>query len=149
MELEKHNLIKEKEVSLMEIRGTVTDVIYNEFSLSATYKKNIFFKIYAKLSVAYVDTSYLEIASTGGYSGQNYEMIVKKSCKKYDDLFRHDLTFQKIVMACKGRLHDSNSLEETYRETLLDSLNDFFEKLTDDRLQDILSFILKTYNGNK
>ena len=53
--------------------------------------------------------------------------------------------FPEVAKACKSRLHDSNSIEDSCRDLLIEQVNEKIVNYTDDKLQELLTTI---ENGN-
>lgn len=133
--------LKTKQIPLSEIYNTVVDVVIYGFNISQYYKNSFVYKIYCKLAVSYTKEPKKRIAEIGGFRGKRYEMSVDRAINKYNQFYQNDKLFEKVTKVCKARLHDSNNIEDTYREKLLDEIQNKCEKVTDDKLQEVLSII--------
>tara|TARA_R110001583_G_scaffold12606_7_gene55751 strand:- start:10042 stop:10488 length:447 start_codon:yes stop_codon:yes gene_type:complete len=139
------NKLKNKQVGLMEIHHTVKYVVTKDFDVSNYYINSFIYKIYCKLSVLFTAYNKREIAKVGGFKGEQPLESVNRAIAKYDLFYLHDNMFQEIAKACKVRLHDSNGIEDSYRDLLIEQLNSRFFKYTDNQLQELLTTI---ENGN-
>jgi hypothetical protein len=140
-----NNKLKTKKISLKEIHNTVKYVIDKDFVVSTYYRDSFVYKIYCKLAVLFTPNNKKEIAQAGDFKGEKHIDSVNRAIAKYDLFYVHDLMFSEIAKACKVRLHDSNSIEESYRDLLIEQLNEKIINYTDDKLQELLTTI---ENGN-
>lgn len=140
-----NNKLKTKKISLKEIHNTVRYVVDKDFVVSTYYRDSFIYKIYCKLAVLFTPNNKKEIAQVGGFKGEKHIDSVNRAIAKYDLFYVHDLVFPEIAKACKGRLHDSNSIEDSYRDLLIEQVNEKIVNYTDDKLQELLTTI---ENGN-
>ena len=115
--------LKTKQIPLTEIYNTVVDVVIYGFNISEYYKNSFVYKIYCKLAVFYTKKSKKQIATIGGFRGKNFEMSVDRAIKKYNKFYQNDKLFKKVAKVCKVKLHDSNNIEDSYIEKLIDDLS--------------------------
>tara|TARA_R100001460_G_scaffold38890_1_gene73476 strand:+ start:6067 stop:6519 length:453 start_codon:yes stop_codon:yes gene_type:complete len=139
--------LKKKKISLLEIHRTVKFVIDFEFNVPKFYRNIFVYKIYCKLAYLYTSFNKKKIALGGGFTGKDYSLSVNNAMKKYDSYYKHDQLFQEIAKACKGRLHDSNTIEETYAETAREQINFICSNFTDDKLQNVINYLMREHNG--
>ena len=139
------NNLKTKKISLKEIHNTVKYVVDKEFIVSSYYRDSFIYKIYCKLAVLFTPNNKKEIAEAGGFKGEKHLDSVNRAIAKYDLFYVHDVMFPEVAKACKSRLHDSNSIEDSYRDLLIEQVNEKIVNYTDDKLQELLTNI---ENGN-
>jgi hypothetical protein len=137
-----NNKLKTKKISLKEIHNTVMYVVDKDFVVSTYYRDSFIYKIYCKLAVLFTPNNKIQIANIGGFKGEKHILSVNRAVAKYDLFYTHDLVFSEIAKACKGRLHDSNSIEDSYRDLLIEQVNEKIINYTDDKLQELLTTIL-------
>ena len=137
---EKNNL-KKKQVGLIEIHNTVIYVVTKDFNISNYYIESFIYKIYCKLSVLFTAYNKRDIADVGGFTGEKHLDSVNRAIAKYDLFYVHDPVFQEIAKACKVRLHDSNGIEDSYRDLLIEQINSKILNYTDNQIQELLTTI--------
>lgn len=136
-----NNKLKNKKISLKEIHNTVIYIIDNDFVVSTYYRDSFIYKIYCTLAVLFTPNNKKQIANVGGFKGEKHLESVNRAVAKYDLFYKHDLTFSEIAKACKERLHDINSIEDSYRDLLIEQVNQKIVNYTDDKLQELLTTI--------
>ena len=92
-------------------------------------------------AVLFTPNNKKEIAAAGGFKGEKHLDSVNRAIAKYDLFYVHDVMFPEVAKACKSRLHDSNSIEDSYRDLLIDQVNEKIVNYTDDKLQELLTNI--------